>query len=254
MADRKPLVILLCLASYNLFKETNSHLQAALEERFEVLVATTRSEAVRYLISTSIPQAVIACDAAVSYPEYHDVLLRLVQYAHGGGTVVYAGNFATLVRFPEMKAMFKVAWNVPWEMDACDDKVFGLNFTARHLDVRPLPKKYAVKGIQVRNVLPGFAVYLGQNQLKKLAKDKDGSLANVPLNAPVVFCKLSGQGYVGYVGDYNSTEPTTAIVLAMCLHPASRARVAPGTVLPRVAVRIRILFHRPYDRCSSHHP
>ncbi|KAL1942222.1 hypothetical protein VTO73DRAFT_6286 [Trametes versicolor] len=230
-AYSKPLVVLLCLDVINSLQEIDPYLLAALEERDEVHVARTRSQALRYLTSTALPQAVIACDGAMSYLEYHDVLLRLVQYAHGGGTVIYAGDFATSVRFPDLKAMFKVAWNLPWEMDTCDNQVFSLNFAARHLEIRPLVKKWAVSVIQIKNVLPECAVYLGQNQLKRLAKDKSGSLANVPLSAPAVFCK-AGQGRLGYVGERNPTEPTAAIVLAMCFHPASRARVAPGIVSP----------------------
>lgn len=252
MADSKPLVVLLCLTEYESFRSRNSHLLVALGERSEVHIAKTRPEALRYLTSTALPQAVIACDPSVAYPEYHDVLLPLVRYAHGGGTVVYAGVFATFVGCPDMKSMFKVGWDLPWEMAlGCDDRVFALNFAAKGLDLKPLAKKYDVKAIQVENGIPDQAVYLGQNQLKRLAKDKDKALANVPLSAPIVFCN-AGQGRVGYIGDFGSTEPTeltTAIVLAMCFHPASKALVAPGTISP-VSVRIYPYQHSQNGRSS----
>ncbi|KAI0631742.1 hypothetical protein C8Q77DRAFT_157668 [Trametes polyzona] len=234
MSQTKPLVVLLSFRSHAAFAEFYPSLLDALHRKAEVQVAHTRAEALRYLTSTARPRAVIVCSATPSYPEYVDVSIRLEQYARAGGTVVFAGLFAASVGFPDLKAMFKNVWGLPWEMSRCDDKTYALNLGVKGLDVASLQRKFWASAILLRGVKPHDALYVGQNVLKKIvAGDAGNRAAPDSVEAAVTFTVV-GKGCMGYIGDraHGYGPATTSAILAMCFRPGFQQMVPAGTVTP----------------------
>ncbi|KAI0367859.1 hypothetical protein BV20DRAFT_969917 [Pilatotrama ljubarskyi] len=112
----------------------------------------------RYLASTARPHSVISCDAALSHPKYHDVLVLFAQYARSGGTAIYTDLFSAHVRFPESIDMFKIAWDLPWQTCSsnCEDSV--IHRRAKRLDPGQLTESYYTKAVTISNVTPEDAV------------------------------------------------------------------------------------------------
>ncbi|OSD02331.1 hypothetical protein PYCCODRAFT_1411269 [Trametes coccinea BRFM310] len=216
----QPLIVLLCLDHEDLVKAVHAHLISTLETRSEVQLARTRVEALRYLSSTSRPRAVIACDAAVTRPEYLEVHHHLVDYVRSGGTAIYAGAFSSMISFYAMESIFKVAWDLPWSKGTYHGGTFVLNERVKGINHKGLEKRYSTKVNCLSNVSPNHALYVDQYEVIKLGRGQ--------VEAAAAFAKI-GRGRLGYVGDVNGQIATTAVVVAMCFYPSSRAPAAPGT-------------------------
>ncbi|KAI9065683.1 TPR-like protein [Trametes sanguinea] len=216
----KPLIVLLCLDYYDLFKAVHAHLISALEARSEVHIAKTRAEALRFLFSTSRPRAVIACDAAVTRAEYLEVHHHLVEYVRAGGTAIYAGALSSMISSYAMESIFKVAWGLPWSKGTYHRETYVQNERVKSIDHKQLEKSYSMKAHCVSNVSPEHALYVAQYEVRKLRQGQ--------VEAAVAFAPV-GKGRLGYVGDVNGEFATTAVVIAMCFYPSSRAPAAPGT-------------------------
>lgn len=224
--EAKPLIVVLCLDNEPVSDVINNHLYTALAKEDVVRKARTLPEARRYLTSTTRPHAILVVDAAVTYPENREVLLRLVEYAQAGGTVVYAGVFSSMVRYPDLESMFKDVWDLPWRASAYTNGTYTVNTRVGRMNTTGLAKRYSVKATLVNNVAYDHAVYLSSSSLKKLRKD-GGPLAGQTYQTPAAFAAI-GRGRVGYIGDVNGVSDTTRLVIAMCFWPGSRAPISPG--------------------------
>ncbi|KAI0660128.1 hypothetical protein C8Q70DRAFT_75804 [Cubamyces menziesii] len=248
MPGTRPLVVLICLDFYELFQRVHAHLLSALQARSEICFAKTKSEALTYLTSTTRPNAVVVCDAAVSHPEYVDVLHHLVQYVQSGGTAVFAGAFSSFVRFWSLQSMFECAWGLPWRLGTYHSADYALNPRVKGLNIKELPKKYSMKAVTLAGVAPKALLYAEPRFLRKLSRGKDSSASKPTLEASVAFTKI-GKGRLGYMGDVNGEVSTTAVVLAMCFHWSSHAPIAPGSgvlALPPRSVLIVSLEKAPF--------
>ncbi|KAJ2983612.1 hypothetical protein NUW54_g10615 [Trametes sanguinea] len=217
----KPLIVLLCLDCYDLFEAVHAHLSSALEARSEVHIAKTRVEALRFLFSTSRPRVVIACDAAVTSAEHLEVHHHLVEYVRAGGTAIYAGALSSMISFYAMESIFKVAWGLPWSKGTYHRETYVRNEREKSIDHKQLEKSYSMKANCISNVSPEHALYVAQYEVRKLRQGQ--------VEAAVAFAPV-GKGRLGYVGDVNGEIATTAVVIAMCFYPSSRAPAAPGLV------------------------
>lgn len=203
-SSSKPTVLLLCLAKQPYFEEMYAHMLAALHARATLVEVCTEEEAVLRLSKPSDLTAVLVTDAAVTSSKHRKTLDSLVQYAKtGGGTVVYGCMFSSFVRPSDMNFMFHNAWGLRWTKDEYE----RCNYRMTLQEIPGLSKygmapEYSMKAVQLAG--PDLNSY---NVVYDGCED--------PENAPVAFSTV-GKGYVGYIGDVNAEEETTAVVLALC--------------------------------------
>ncbi|TBU26913.1 hypothetical protein BD309DRAFT_861448 [Dichomitus squalens] len=222
----KPLIVVICLDEEGVSEIINDRLYTVLARKDEVLKATSLSEARRHLTSTIRPHAVIVADDAVTYPRNREVLLRLVEYAKAGGTVVYAGTFSSSVRHQDLDSMFKDVWGLPWRAFSFATTTHTVNPRVQGLNPNGLVKRYVVDANHIDHVALEDAVYLPSSVVKKLRKGGHQS-AGQTYRTPAAFATV-GRGRVGYIGDVDGDDDTTRLVIAMCFWPGSRAPVPPG--------------------------
>ncbi|KAI1786107.1 hypothetical protein LXA43DRAFT_1099551 [Ganoderma leucocontextum] len=227
----KPLIVVLCLQSSTILDEINPNILPALAQKGVVCKAKTLTQARRYLTSTTRPHAVIVVDAAVTYPENHELLPRLVEYARVGGTVVYSGVFSSTVLYPDLKAMFKNVWGLPWRVCAHTSGSHAVNPHVKGIGTKELVKKCIVKSTRIDNVALEDTVYVNPSAAKKLEQGQPSY--NKTYETFAAFAKI-GRGRVGYLGHFSSEPVTASVMLAMCFWPGSRAPVAPGDGVPEV--------------------
>ncbi|PIL32501.1 transporter [Ganoderma sinense ZZ0214-1] len=227
----KPLIVILCLEQHSAFDHFNATLEA-LAQKAVVRKASTLAQARRYLTSTVRPHAIIVAEAAVADPEYYEVLVRLVEYARAGGTVVYSGVFSLLVFYSDLAAMFTNAWGLSWGVPSTTivSGTHTLNPRVRGLKTEGLVQQCSLSVKFVENVALEDAVYLTHDVADDRKEDSQSS--NTTCKTFAAFTKI-GYGRMGYIASA-SEGPTTNLLLAMCFWPGSRPSIAEGDGIPEV--------------------
>ncbi|PIL32506.1 transporter [Ganoderma sinense ZZ0214-1] len=230
----KPLIIILCLQSESAFAECNPDILPALAQKSVVRKAKTLSQARRYLNSTTRPHVVIVSDAAVTYPENHELLPRLVEYAKAGGTVLYSGIFSSMVLYPDLKAMFKTVWGLPWRVCAYTSGNFTVNPRVKGIATKSIIEKCYVKSTRIDHVALEDAIYVNPSAAKKLKNLPEGQSSSEKTYETFAAVAKVGRGRVAYMGDFNPEPITVSIVMGLCFWPGARPLIAPGDGVPEV--------------------
>ncbi|KAI0367861.1 hypothetical protein BV20DRAFT_1023528 [Pilatotrama ljubarskyi] len=224
----KPVIILLCLDALGMVESIYGHLISALEEQADVRRVATKADAMDHLNRTPRPHAVLICDGAVTETEHADLLRKLADYVKEGGTAICTGVFSSLAEFDKMSAMFKGAFKLPWTCAYYTRDDWTLNRNVKGIDTRALARKYSMKAVGLGNVSLESAVYLDARQARRLAKGKGRSGEGDSCQTPISFAAV-GKGHIGFVGDVNGEEHTTAVVVAMAFRPAAETSPAAET-------------------------
>ncbi|RDX50681.1 hypothetical protein OH76DRAFT_1471353 [Lentinus brumalis] len=229
----KPFVVVLFPAQFEIFLDVYADQFNLLKEKLDLRHAFNAEDVRRYMNSTVRPHAVIVADSFVTVPSYRDVLIRLVEYARAGGTVIYAGLLSSFSTHSALDAGFEHVWELPWRTGPYHRKTFSLNTSVRGIDTKLVSQKYSMKALLLTDVDLQHAVYLEPPSVRNVKNGPHGTVYETPAAfAPV------GQGYFGYIGDVNQEAETTKLLLAMCLRPGSRAPSAPGTGMPPIVSSI----------------
>lgn len=197
-----PVVLLLSLQKESWFDEMLRDFLSTLREHARLMEGLSESVAISYLEDGAVT-AVVVTDAALVNGGFKVVSQKLVEYAKGGGTVVFGGLVSNFARPLDMRSYFSDEWGLPWEMGSYHREDFSVNQCALSVEGRErfsgLPSSYSMKAVQIKGAAQKDRVYVGDDRTE----------------SPIVFVKY-GKGNVGWIGDVNAEDKTTSVVKVMC--------------------------------------
>lgn len=201
--EHLPVVLLLSLQKESWFDEMHLNLLSKLREHARVMEALSESVAISYLQDGKIVSVVVT-DAALVNGKFRTVSRKLVEYAKGGGTVVFGGVVSSFARPDNMRSYFSDEWGLSWEMGSYHREVFSVNQWVLSIEGRErfsgLPSSYSMKAVHIKGADQKDSIYVGYD---------------CTTESPIVFAKF-GNGYVGWIGDVNAEDETSQVVKVMC--------------------------------------
>lgn len=214
----KPEVVVLSLEKEPYLEESCRDLFTELRARADVHEITDAAEASAYFNNEPVEPGngsiVLATDAALAKGKFLRQRSDAAIYVRDGGTLVFGLHFASFARPSDIKSMFQ-AFSLPWESGEYHRTEFSVNNAFQTFGTADLVPRYGQKALHLQNVARQDAVYLptasSYTQSRVFAPGPVGDRSQTP----VAFGPC-GLGKVGYVGDVNSEEETTPVVLAMC--------------------------------------
>ncbi|KAJ7115810.1 hypothetical protein C8R44DRAFT_214703 [Mycena epipterygia] len=179
--------------------------------------------AFRGAVKTTNPEAVLVVDAAITYEENTDVLQQLIRFARAGGIVVCCSNFSNNMDFREADVFFS-QWRLPWDAGSYFRTAIHLNSrSVAGMSSEGLSASYSVKSLSLVHIGPAeHTVYNPSSSSLIESHVFESDMFPVdPAESPCAYAPV-GRGYFGYVGDVNSEEDSTRVVLAMvCIPPTA---------------------------------
>lgn len=235
----KPVILIMALAGFDYLLETvAAHLLAALRKCAYVVIAVTGEEAGLCLGASPSPRlstlggpvsgtalsAVILADGALTQEARYDKLrLKLVDYASGGGTVIFGATFASFIRPDKFDSFMWESWGLLWRFGDCYRTVVHLNkdndseIYKRFTEDTRLTASYSQKAVFLKFVLPEQKLYAPNEQSRTQSMFFIPRGVNHSWRTSVCWTKTVCQGgWLGYVGDVNCEKESTAIILSMC--------------------------------------
>ena len=217
--SQRPSVMLLSLANEDFLATIHAHLLSALRAVADISHVLTPNIALRHLSGSDL-HAVFVTDPGISEPRNAHVLSALIEYAKSGGTVVLGGLFSTFIS--NMDEFFRDGWGVPWRQGSYHRTTFSLNSSFFEIGtfntIQTLPRSYCIKAVHLTDIRSEDAVY-SPTQESRLQSAVFPAYQITDLDeSPVVYTRF-GKGYLGYNGDVNGEEDSTAIILAMLRLP-----------------------------------
>jgi hypothetical protein len=212
-AAPKPTVLLLSLDKQPYFDEQYAQLIDSMADRATLKRASKPQQALTFL-SSNTPDAIFATDPALTKAKFSAVLDSVKSYVVNGGTVVLAGHFSSFMKPLDIGRWFSTKWGLPWESGDYHRTTVHLNSQAQALPIQGLPSSYSQKAVFLKNVASNAAWYLPSTESR--TESRVFAPASVDTQqTPVAFGAI-GSGHLGYIGDVNGEEGSTAVVLAMC--------------------------------------
>ena len=198
-----PSVLLLSFGKDPCFDDITKHLMNGLKRRAAFHEATTAEEFTS-LIATVTPTAIVVTEAEIAKHKYSSIRAKVVDYAKTGGIVVFCGMFSSMIRPLKLNDMWLSDWNLSWKSGDYHRTTFRLNpsRTQKLRSITSMPKRYSMKAVHLDGATSEAMVYVTTT---------DWNMKQ----SPVLFTPIR-QGYVGYLGDVNAEEDSTAVVLGMC--------------------------------------
>lgn len=153
-------------------------------------------------------ETVVVTDAAVVKREFRDVCTVLETYVRLGGKLILGLHLPSFATPPDLDRFFKKTFGLDWKVAQYHRSTFSVN-RQHHGDFRPetkqlfaaLEDEYSMKALQLSGVKREDQVYLAEPDYGD--------------DCPAAFTRYHG-GYLGYVGDVNTEEGTTKLLLALC--------------------------------------
>lgn len=222
----------------------SSHMVTALQRRGPVTEATTPEDA-STKISAQIPGTILVTTADFAKKRHFALHTKVIEYARVGGTVIFCGQFSNTITPPNFDAFFASKWGLPWKFGDYHRSTCTPNPVCRPKVQNGLPESYCVKAVHVQGAAVEDMVYISTPDSKIQSHVFPPDSAHNPEQAPVIFTAF-GNGYVGYVGDVNQEEGTTAAIIAMC----NWARVPDVEALLQDKSRCVVCLKRPAQKCA----
>lgn len=218
-APTKPEILILSLGDdweQSLLQNVHGHLMHALAAEFRLRHASNTQEALRLLDSSQPLKGVLVTDPGIVSSGNDAVSRKLADYAHNGGTVVLGGAFIAQIRPSDLEEYLTRRWNLPWEVGSYHRTTLFLNEEVVNRPRSGLPSSYSQKAVFLKNVDPDVAWYVATD--RSVVESLTHFLLPGPgidlLETSVAFAGV-GNGWLGYVGDVNGEEGTSAVVLEM---------------------------------------
>lgn len=194
-------------------QEVHSHLMNMLAGKSNIKQATNAQEALRLFGQNNCPKGVLVADPGIIKAK-NDVSQKLADYVRNGGTLVLGGCFSSHIRPSDLGSYMRGKWDLPWEVGSYHRTTMFLNREVVNRPASGLLSSYSHKAVFLKNVDPNMAWYV--------ATDRSEIESLVPMPGPgidhsqtsIAFAKF-GNGWIGYVGDVNGEQGTTAVVLEM---------------------------------------
>lgn len=196
-----------------MLRGVHAHLLSTLGKHFTVQLLTTPAAAQRAIADVTVRAVVVSDKAAIKYVQ--PLLAR-------GGTVVIGCLFSSFTNMSEFDATFK-SLGLPWVHGSYyRTDHFPTAAAAQLLGSAKLPARYNAKALLVKGAAPGHMLYTpGAESVTQSLVFAPTPVADTN-EAAVALAPCSGGGWVGYVGDVNGEEETSAVVLAMAQKAYSR--------------------------------
>jgi hypothetical protein len=197
----------------SLLRGVHGHLLDAIAAKSRLRQATTAQEALQLFDQNDSPKGVLVADPGIVASRNNVVSRKLADYVRNGGTVVLGGLFSTNIRPNDVGKYMRQKWDLLWEAGSYHRTTLVLNQAVVNRPTNGLPSSYSNKAVFLKNVHPDMAWYVATD------RSVVESLVFPPgpvdlLETSVAFARLQN-GWIGYVGDVNGEEETTAIVLKM---------------------------------------
>ena len=213
---QKPTIFLLSLENQPWFDEMYDKLIDALANRAEVKRSSNSDSAVRYLANNS-PSAIIITDPGITVESNREALDKLKTYISNGGTAIFGCNFSSFIKPPDMNALWRSTFDVPWQFGDYHRTTVYLNHqAATKLKSSPehLKSEYSQKAVFLKGVDSADALYLPSAE----SVTQSHVFPSGPVDkeqTPVVWAKFE-KGWIGYIGDVNAEEGSNEVILTMC--------------------------------------
>lgn len=161
-------------------------------------------------------QAIWIADPEIVLPKHRQLSQQVVEYVRDGGTAIIGGFFTSFVRPDDFNYWLRDAWNLPWEFGQYERTtvIFQNSANGRpHSHWRNgMPAAYSSKAVFLKNVAPYDAWYVSSSG--SMSESLVFGPSPVEEQTSVAFAEV-GNGWLGYTGDVNNEDGTTAAVLAM---------------------------------------
>lgn len=214
--DSRPLIVILALNKEEFYNDLYADFNKLLKTHANVEYATTPDEARAFFNCSGInkPTAILSADESLTPSTRLTLAQEAASYVRSGGTLVFMGLFSSFTRPSDMELLFS-KFGLPWASGDYHRTTFALNPAMKLLDTSGLAQSCSQKALHVRNVQHGDAVYLPSSE----SRTESAVFLPRPVadrtQTPAAFASV-GEGKVGYVGDVNNEDDTTAVVLRMC--------------------------------------
>ena len=154
------------------------------------------------------PSTKIALAVTPDISKHTDLIKNFLKQ---GGTFICCGQWSSTIRPLDANKFFSKL-GLPWEFGDYlrTDDHFNRNFFISG----GFPESYSSKATRLKNVDPSARVYAPSRD----SRVQSFVFAADPVDveqAPVAFTQCGG-GYVGYVGDVNSEQPSAYVVKRLC--------------------------------------
>ncbi|KAK7037581.1 hypothetical protein VNI00_011073 [Paramarasmius palmivorus] len=206
-------VLLVSLVCEPWFMDMYGEVYSALRKKVHIKQAFTPKTALSYMDSPNLV-GIFITDFGIADTKHSQVLQRIVQYTKDGGLVVAAGQFSGNLCGPDDQRFFR-AWGLSWKRGSYHRTTFQKNQANELVKLNPsLPQSYSMKALHMAGIGQEDAVYTStsDSRLESLV------WAPTPITnhdeAPAVQVRV-GRGYFGYIGDVNTEDGTTSVLLAM---------------------------------------
>lgn len=214
----RPKVLLISLAKQPFFDEMYVGLLRALRERSEVLEATNEVTANEYLrLPSTDLAAVFITDPSVIETRFASIASNIVQYAREGGTVIIGGHCSSFGRPKQFNKFFERQLSLPWRFGEYHRTTFSLNPSVAHDRFRKpnIPKSCSMKAVHIAGAPLESRVYVPTAASRIESNVFASELVTNHQESPVVFAEY-GRGHMAWIGDVNTEDVSTILILEMC--------------------------------------
>lgn len=200
MATSTQDVLLVSLEPPFPFEDMYADLLTAISSKASIIEGTTSTAVLQVLSDTeklASLAGVLVTDTGVTQKKHKNVAAKLVEYARAGGVVIFGFTLPTFIRPLDANLFFSSQLGLDWKFGSYHREVFRLSKAmTRFVGL----KEYSMKAVQLKDVPPASRLYVsGQDA-----------------NQSAVAFEQVGTGYLGWIGDVNTEEGSTRLVLAMC--------------------------------------
>lgn len=212
----KPRLLLISLGYLDDIHEHSAHLIHWLS-LCAILIQIEEAQTAITILTTAPEQVdgVILGDAEIAKDQHAALRSLVVKYAWSGGTVVLGYMFSTLMTTFDASRFFEQMWGLPWKVGTSERALFFAKPSqGNKLYKKEIPNEYSFRAVSLHRVKDVDRVYM--------PTEESYTVWDVFLADPVsdydqtaVAFAGYGHGWLGYVGDVESEENTTRVVLAM---------------------------------------
>lgn len=198
-------LLLISLDKRSFFDNMYAEVLAKIRSKVDVIEVTHIASAMRHLLKPHEEySAIIVTGPEIMKNDFVAIQRKLVDYANAGGTVILGFHFSSFAQFDKLAVFFKETWGLNWEAGNYRGDMFSLNPRANPDFLRRphpnLPQQYRMKALHLRNTRLEDRIYVSDPSSTQ---------------SPAIFAKY-GNGYLGWIGDVNTENGTTELLLTMC--------------------------------------
>ncbi|KAG8989574.1 hypothetical protein FRB94_014307 [Tulasnella sp. JGI-2019a] len=205
-ATQDKTVLIMILEEIVPFTDMYGSLIDALSSKAKLINTKTAQDAIQHLSdATKVASlfGVLVVDGGIVHKKYKTVATRLLEYVKNGGMVIFGFGYPSFTRPSDSNTFFANQMGLPWKFGAYHRETFVLSsVVARFMQpkYRAGVKDYSMKAVQMKDVPVDARVYVSTEEENQTA----------------AACQKVGKGYFGWIGDVNTEEGSTWLVLMMC--------------------------------------